>query len=141
MKFMFLILALVVSTSVFAYECGDHPFSSTSKQDGSKIGLFATLEDFDGSKSWSIENGEPPLSISEAVVIVKAWAASFYTRFDSVAVSSFRMQGDVCWKAKDQWVYVFDLAPIIDGNKLYGSAYMAAVTMSGKVIEPREYSE
>ena len=69
------------------------------------------------------------------------WARNFYTRFDSVAVNGVRLQEYGCWEARGNWLYVFDRSPVIDGNKLYGGAYMAAVTMSGRVIGPREISE
>ena len=135
------ILILASATPSFAYKCGDSPFTSTRTQDGKKIGLFATSKDFEGTEKWDINNGEPPLSISQAISIVTEWSKGFYTRFDSVAVNSFRVQEYGCWDAKGHWLYVFDLSPIIDGNKLHVGAYMVAFTMSGKVMEPREFSE
>tara|TARA_R110002073_G_scaffold329152_2_gene511184 strand:- start:777 stop:1211 length:435 start_codon:yes stop_codon:yes gene_type:complete len=134
-------LSLFSATTAFAYKCGDSAFTSTTTQDGKKVGLFASAKDFEGAKEWDVNSGEPPLSISQAVSIVTEWSKGFYTRFDSVSVNSFRMQEYGCWDAKGHWLYVFDLSPIIDGNKLHGGAYMAAVTMAGKVIEPTEFDE
>jgi hypothetical protein len=135
------ILTLASASPVFAYKCGDSPFTSTRTQDGKKIGLFATAKDFLGADKWDINSGEPPLSISQAIAIINEWSKGFYTRFDSMVVNSFRVQEYGCWDAKGHWLYVFDLSPIVDGNKLHGGAYMVAVTMSGKVIEPRKFSE
>ncbi|MDQ2076384.1 hypothetical protein [Marinimicrobium sp. ABcell2] len=135
------IILLAISSSVFAYECGDRAFTSTRTQDGSSIGLFASAEDFEGAEKWDINSGEPPLSVSQAVSIVTEWAEGFYHRFDSMAVKSVRIQEYGCWDARGHWLYVFSLSPVIDDNRLHGSGYMAAVTMSGKVIEPREFGE
>ena len=35
------------------------------------------------------------------------------------------------------WIYIFMLQPEIDGNPVFGSQHLAAVTMSGEVIKPR----
>ena len=131
---------LILSCShTFGYKCGESSFYSTTKKDGTKIGLFATDNDFEGTPKWNIQKGEPPLSISSAVNLVNEWSETFYTRFDSVKVNSFRLQEAGCWRQKGNWIYVFDLTPVIDGNELHGSGYMVAVTMAGKILPPREF--
>lgn len=140
-KYLILVLASFIATPGIAFQCGERPFTSTRFQDGTQIGLFAESEHFEGAQTWEINNGEPPLSISQAITIVQEWAETFYERYDSVKVSNLRLQEFGCGEARHHWLYVFNLTPVIDGHKLYGGAYMAAVTMSGKVIEPRKFSE
>ena len=134
---VFAILMVLISQQAFAYECGERPFTSMTVN-GVNVGIFAKVEDFEGSPEWKIDEGDPPLSISSAVTLVKKWSVVFYPRFDSVNISSFKMVGSACWTLKNQWVYVFTLTPVIDGNELHG-AYIVAVTMNGTILEPREY--
>lgn len=134
-------LFLFISSPGFAFKCGDDPFSYTTKPNGNKIGLFANAKDFENTPKWDMHNAEPPLSISSAVSLAKEWADSFYTGFDSVKIKTIRIQEYGCWDAKGNWFYVIDFTPIIDGNKLYGSGYMVAITMAGKILEPREYNK
>ncbi len=141
MKYLVTLLLLAISKSAFSYDCGSSPFISTQKDNGEKIGLFASKKDFEGAEKWLIENGEPPLSISEAVLLASEWANRKYTRFDSIKINSITLQEASCSKLKGHWLYVLDLSPVIDGNKLYGSGYMVAITMSQNILEPRAFSE
>ncbi len=122
-------------------KCGDHPFMSSTKSDGTKVGLFATVEMLRKTPKWNPEAGEPPISISHAVSEVKRWAKSFYSRFDDIEVDRISLSENVCWEVKGRWLYVISLTPIVDGNKLHGSSYMAAVLMDGTIIEPRTYAD
>lgn len=135
------ILMLIASASSFSYDCKEHPFYSSTQKNGKTIGLFASNEDFENTPEWEITEGEPPLSISSATNIVKHWSKTFYPRFDTVEISGLSLQDGICAAKKNHWVYVFHLSPVIDGNQLHGSGYMVAVTMSGKIIEPREYNK
>ena len=140
MKYVYAILvSIFVSAQSFASACGDHPFYASHENDGRKIGLFANSDDFLNSPTWDIDDGEPPLSISVAVSLVKNWAKDFYPKFDSVSISTVGLQRLGCWDLANHWVYVFSLAPVIDGNTLYGGGYVVAVTMAGKIVPPKSY--
>ena len=140
MKHVYVIFAaMIVSVQCFASACGDHPFYATHESDGGKVGLFGNSDDFKNSPKWDIDDGDPPLSLSGAVSLVKSWAKDFYPKFDSVAVSTVGLQRMGCWDLSDHWVYIFSLAPVIDGKKLYGNGYVVAVTMAGNILPPKSY--
>jgi hypothetical protein len=134
-------LALVVLFSFFlnsnAIGCENKPFITSQTGDGKSFGLFADAKYFKNAPEWNIASDEPPLSISSAVEIVNSWAESFYHKYDKVKIENIRIQSPWCMGDK-AWVYVFTLQPEIDGNPVFGSQYLAAVTMSGELIEPRE---
>ncbi|WP_299599717.1 hypothetical protein [uncultured Microbulbifer sp.] len=141
MKIILTVIFMLTTVSCFAGSCGESPLISTANADGKKVGIFAKSGDFEESLKWDINHGEPPLSISKAVGIVQAWSKNYYSKFDTVLVHSFNMQEFTCWGRTGHWLYVFQLIPVIDGNRLFSSSYMAAVTMSGKVLEPQAISE
>ena len=141
MKYLSILGMLLFSVEVSAYECGSSPFRTSENGKGVKVGLFIQNEDFVNSPKWSLGSGEPPLSISKAASIISDWANQNYTKFDSMKISSITLQENGCLVLKDHWIYVVDINPIIDGNELFGGGYMAAITMEGKIIEPRDISE
>ncbi|MAD74175.1 MAG: hypothetical protein CML20_05160 [Rheinheimera sp.] len=136
-----LIFLLLVSMHSFAQGCNDSPFMSSTGQDGKKTGLFVKPNTFDGALAWEIGESDPPLPINAAVLIAQNWANGFYSRFDSVAVSSISINlvSDCAPRAGSHWVYIFSLAPVIDGNRLYGARYMVGVTMGSNIIEPEDF--
>jgi len=123
-----------------AFACSsDRPVLSTEKDDGTKVGLFISMTQIEATPEWNPEDGEPPLSISTAYRLVKDWGNQEYARYDSVKVQGLRLTAYGCSRVSDRWYYVIDLAPVIDGNKLWGSGNWAAVLMDGTVIGPREF--
>ena len=123
-----------------AFACSsDRPVLSTEKDDGTKVGLFISTTQIEAAPEWNPEDGEPPLSISTAYRLVKDWGNQEYARYDSVEVQGLRLTAYGCSRVSNRWYYVIDLAPVIDGNKLWGSGNWAAVLMDGTVIGPREF--
>ena len=116
------VIALAFTSAAQAFECGQGPVLSTTKADGTKIGLFISEDQIMASPKWSPENGEPPLPLSRAATITKQWAKAEYKRFDGVNIQTINLNPYGCWKHRDHWYYVFHFSPVIDGNALYGSA-------------------
>lgn len=142
MKFVPTLVVLISLTfgSASTFACSaDRPVLSTKKDDGTQIGLFISNEQIKATPEWNPEEGEPPLGVSEAYRLVKDWDKDAYSRYDSVEVDDFTLSKYGCSLVSDRWYYVIDLAPVIDGNKLWGSGNWAAVLLDGTVIGPREF--
>jgi hypothetical protein len=138
MRTVILFLLATVSTGACAGDpdCGDHPVITTTKDDGTTIGIVITDEHLRKSPRWSIEAGEPPLSISKAVAAAKAWGKKTYTRYDDVRIQSISLDAIGCRSVRDKWYYLVHFSPIIDGNAVFGGGFFAAVLMDGTVIGP-----
>jgi hypothetical protein len=126
----------VLFTSAVYGECGDHAFYSTRKDDGTGIGLVATDKDLTHDPVWAPGHAEPPIGPGRAYDLAVAWAGSNWKRFDSFGLESINLQTVGCDPSNRKWVYVVSLAPVIDGNRLFGGNYMVGVLMDGTVIAP-----
>ena len=123
------------------YDCSKVPLLTTVKEDGSKVGLLASEEQFSKSPAWSPEKGEPPLSISKAVQIAAKWAKNEYKRYDGVKIEVITLNDYGCMSGKGHWYYTFHFAPVMDGSVLHGSGYFAAVLMNGTVVGPTKLKD
>jgi hypothetical protein len=133
---MFLLAAAFTGAHAARPDCGDHPVMTTTKADGTTIGVVIKDEQLKKSPTWNIESGEPPLSISKAVTAAKAWGKRTYTRYDDVRIQSISLSAIGCTSVKDKWYYMVHFSPIIDGNAVFGGGYFAAVLMDGTVVGP-----
>ena len=138
MRAIVLVLVAVASLGAHAQsrECGNHPVLTTTKEDGRTIGIIISDEQRRKAPNWNIDSGEPPLSISKAVVAAKAWAKKTYTRYDDVQIQSISLSSFGCSSMKDKWYYTVSFTPIIDGNAVFSGGYFAAVLMDGTVVGP-----
>ena len=46
-----------------------------------------------------------------------------------------------CTGAKNKWFFAFSVAPIIDGESLFGGQFSVVVLMDGTVVEGRKKSK
>jgi hypothetical protein len=130
--------ALMFTAGCNAYaQCSAHPFYATQKEDGTRIGLVATDADLARDTAWTPGHGEPPISAGQAYDLARAWARVNWKRYDSFGLESISLQTLGCDSSNKKWVYVVSLAPIIDGNRLFGSTYVVGVLMDGSIIAPR----
>ena len=130
---------LLLACLVSAEEKGEPFVYTTSNTDIPNFGLWCEEGVSDTDNPWVIESEEPPISISVAVATVFEWASRFYISFDSIFIHDIVLQHNPCSMAKNQWLYRFDFLPIVDGKIIGDGDYLVAVTMSGMIIEPREY--
>ena len=129
--------AVMITASDAAFgACGDHAFYSTQKEDGTAIGLVATDKDVARDPSWAPGHTEPPIAAGRAYDLAVAWASANWKRFDSFQLESINLQTVGCDSSGKKWVYVVSLAPVIDGNRLYGGNYVLGVLMDGTLITP-----
>lgn len=137
------IIASAVSVALFGaavvQACGTHPVLSTEKSDSTNIGLFIDRAAIEATQAWSPKKGEPPLGVSQAYQLAREWARGHYQRYGDVKVREVSLTSYSCSRVQDRWYYVFDLIPVIEGNRAWGSGNWAAVLMDGTVIAPREY--
>jgi hypothetical protein len=133
---LLLLCVTVLTAHASPPDCGNHPVLTTTKADGTAIGIVISDAQIGKAPTWSIESGEPPLSISKAVAAAKAWGKKTYTRYDDMRIESISLNSLGCSSSKNQWYYVVNFSPIIDGNVLFGGSYFAAVLMDGTVIGP-----
>lgn len=136
LKYLVLVVLVALFLNSNVYGCENEPFITSQTGDGQSFGLFADKKYIKNAPEWNITSEEPPLSIFNAIEIVNSWAESFYQKYDKIKIESIKLQSPWCMGPK-VWVYIFMLQPEIDGNPVFGSQYLAAVTMSGEVIKPR----
>jgi len=128
-----------LSVSMADFRCGgDYPVLTTQKDDGTRVGLIVPSDALSRAPTWKPEDGEPPLSISEAREAVLEWAEDQYSRFDSVEVAEITLRSSGSCSTGERWYYVFDLRPILDGNSFWGSGNWAAVLMDASVYGTQE---
>lgn len=128
----------LIAMPVAAIACGDRAVLSTTKKDGTKVGLVITSEQVESGIKWNPEQGEPPLSISQVYRKVLHWAKAEYSRYDRVEVREIALTKMGCYLVEDFWYYQVDLIPVFDGNEVWGSGNWAAVLMDGTVIGTTE---
>ena len=138
MRIAFLPLMAAISCMAHAgpSDCSNYPVLTTTKEDGTTIGIVISDELRKRTPQWNIESGDPPLPLSKAVAAAKAWAKKTYTRYDDVKVECVTLNSYGCAIAKNQWYYLVHFSPIIEGNALFGGTYFAAVLMDGTVVGP-----
>ena len=137
MKYSLAVILLALSTLAFA-DCGTRTVMSTTRDDGTKIGIVISDAQFARAPKWSPDKGEPPLSVSQVVKISMAWAKENFKRFDSVQIQSINLSEIGCTPGERQWYYLIHFFPIIDGNRVYSGGHFAAVLMDGTVIGPTQ---
>jgi hypothetical protein len=118
------------------YSCESRPMLTSTKEDGSKVGLFISSAQILNTPEWKPGSGEPPLALSKAVQLAQEWAKSEYKRYDGVQVRSIGLSEYGCPGYKGHWYYTVYFTPVIEGNVLYGSSNFAAVLMNGDVVGP-----
>jgi hypothetical protein len=130
-------LALVLTLfGLPTYACSDFAVYSSTRDDGTELGLFLSKE-IASTASWVPQGDEPPLSLGSAMTTALAWGKQTYTRFDSVEIESISLQRYGCSELHDKWYYIVNFRPYIDGAAIYSSGHFAAVLMNGQVIAPR----
>ena len=129
--------SLLLESAVACVE--DRPVLTTTKNDGTRIGIFLSRSTVEQTAPWRPEDGEPPLSISTAYTIVKDWAHSKYSRYDGIQIREITLRSYGCSLSPNRWYYIFDISPVIDGNTLFGSGNWAIVLFDGTVVGPRKY--
>ena len=136
MRTLILIL-IIMPTIVFARDCEDHEARHITDMDGKTTILIVPRSKVVNGPQWSPKSSNVPLSMNGAYELVKSWASTNLTRYDSIEVQSIKAERYGCWfgsSNKDYWYYVIEYSPVIDGNKLYGSGNLLAVLMSGEVV-------
>jgi hypothetical protein len=138
MRRLFVIaLALMFTASCEADgQCGAHPFFTTQKEDGTRVGLIATDADLARDPAWTPGSGEPPISPGRAYDLAVAWARANWKRYDSFGLETINLQTVGCDSSHKKWLYVVSLAPVMDGNRLFGGSYDLGVLMDGSIIAP-----
>jgi hypothetical protein len=119
------------------YGCGSTPVVSTEDK-GRRIELVLDGAAVAKTPTWTPTKGEPPLSVSKAAAVALAWAKVRYKRYDSVEITELSLKEFSCSSVSDRWYYQVEFAPIMDGNRLFGSGNWAAVLMDGTVVGPIE---
>jgi len=137
----FIFLLIIISGAAFG--CGgEYIVRSAVKADGTSVGIVVHESDFDNIPIWVPRVNDPPLSLSAAREIALAWAQTEYYRYDRVEISqesSLSLVGPLeCTSSRDNWLYIFDVRLVIDGNLVTGAGNWVAVFMDGTIAGPTE---
>jgi hypothetical protein len=143
MRYPIFAIALFLWPQPFAQasDCGKRPVMTTTRQDGTKVGVLISDAQFAKAPSWSIGDGEPPLPISKAVEIGRKWAAVEYKRYDSVRIQSISLSQSSCMSDSRKWYYMLHFVPVMDGNPVYGGGNFAAVLLDGTIVGPTQLKD
>ena len=132
---LFFTFATLFSCSAHAgYYCGNEVARSATDDKGRKVELVINFDALRRTKSWSPGDGEPPLSISNAVKIAKVWAKAHYTAYDEVRIEEIALTRYGCYDVNNKWYYRFDFMPFRKGSGVRQPGQWAAVLMDGTVI-------
>jgi len=129
---------LLFTGSASGFDCGKEFRLSTTREDGTTVGLIIAPEPVMAAPQWTPRDGEPPLSVSEAVEIATRWGRGRYTRYDRVEVAGIDLGEYQCGDVSDRWYYTLTFRLFIDGNGLLGAGNFVAVLMDGTLIPPTE---
>jgi hypothetical protein len=132
----FLSVLLLTCCSWAQADCGSRAVMSTTRDDGTKIGVVISDAQFMKAPAWSPDEGDPPISIAQVVKISSAWAKENFKRFDSVQIRSISLSEVGCASSKRSWYYLVHFTPILDGSRVYTGGHFAGVLMDGTVIGP-----
>lgn len=127
---------LLGCSTLAAADCGTRTVMSTTRDDGTKIGIVISDAQFSRAPSWSPEKGEPPLSIAQVIKVSLSWAKQTYKRFDSVQIQGISLSEVGCNPGERSWYYLVHFAPIMDGSRIFSGGYFAGVLMDGTVVGP-----
>jgi hypothetical protein len=133
-----LAIALFSASGLATAQCGSHAVMSTTREDGTKIGIVISDAQLAHAPAWSPDKGEPPLSIAQVAKLSLTWAKDNYKRFDSVQIHSIDLSEVGCTPGKHQWYYRVEFVPIIDGSRVYSGGHFVGVLMDGTVIGPTQ---
>lgn len=133
----FAIALCVIDAAASEGPCGLTPVLS-AEQDGKRFQLVVDSAHVQKTPAWNPSKGDPPLSFAELVTAAMAWAKERYKRYDSVTIREITLVEYGCSRMQDRWYYRVDFSPVMDGKRLWGSGYFAAVLMDGTVVGPTE---
>jgi hypothetical protein len=87
---------------------------------------------------WSPAAGPPPLPISKAVDLARAWMKKRHPDVKDFAIASVTLapSNACCSGATERWYYRVEFYPIVGGQRLYGGHFIAVVLFDGTVVEP-----
>lgn len=124
----------LASGDVLAFGCTNSAMISTTRDDGTRIGIVLPDDAAARTPEWESADSEPPLALSRAMALSLEWAQKAYSRFDSVEISEISLRRLPCSRNRDRWFYLVDFNPMIAGNRMYGTGNWAAVLMDGSVV-------
>ena len=135
-------LLVVTAALMFTASCNAHDECGAKtlfvhEGDGTTIGLVASDADLARDPVWAPGHGEPPISPGRAYDLALAWARANWKRYDSFGLEEIILQTAGCDSSRSKWVYVVELTPVIDGNRLFGGSWFLGVLMDGSIIAPK----
>lgn len=128
------VIILVATGSAHASDCGKMPVMSATTSDGKKVELVLDSVLVGRTPSWLPGASDPPISISRATELSLSWAKNHYSQFDSVEIREISLTSLGCVGSSNQWYYVVEFIPVIDGARKYSPGNWVAVLMDGTVI-------
>ena len=132
---LFFTFATLFSWSAHAgYNCSNEVARSATDDKGKKIELVIKADALLRTKGWTPGDGEPPLSITNAVKIAKVWAKKHYAAYDDVVIDEVALTRYGCYAINNKWYYRFDFIPFRKGSGELQPGHWAAVLMDGTVI-------
>ncbi|MDH4099617.1 MAG: hypothetical protein OEV28_03460 [Nitrospirota bacterium] len=128
-------LVLVTSFTACAHYCSDVPTVVHQKQDGTRLEIWVPSDVMTKTPKWIPGDGEPPLSVRDAISIAQNWARSKFSRYDRVDIVDIDLFGRSCWAAEGHWFYIVHFTPVINGRPVLDTSHFVAILMDGTVVE------
>jgi hypothetical protein len=128
-------ISIVVAASTWAQP--DVVSLSHVTSDGKTTIHKITASEAQKLPEWDPESGKPaPLELSTAIKLGKEWMKKKNPKMDDFTVGSISVEKVGYGSIPNRWFYKVEFDPIVGGQKLFGSQFMAVVLMNGTVVEP-----
>jgi len=114
--------------------CDAQRNSAIAINNGVRVRLTIPDSSYAGQPTWSPEDGEPPVSITEAMSLIQGWVKSKHGASRDADFNSLNLSpGEGCSGAS-AWHYIVYFGYLEDGEPVDGFTDVAAVMMDGSLI-------
>jgi hypothetical protein len=127
-------LACLSSTVIHAQEAKPSPQARTTIRGGS-YAYKLTDQDFANTPSWNQEEGEPPLSLGQAVKVARDNLPRFVKNAESWKMRQVALQS----MGQDKWYYAVHFFCLgVACRETEERSFEAIVKMDGTIVEPKK---
>lgn len=127
---------VLASTPVSAAGCGKMPVLSATDPSGGRIELVLDSDSIEQTPQWTLEKGEPPLSVAKAASLAKKWRKENYKDMSDAEVRQISLTSLGCSSMNGHWYYVVEFLPKVNSVPRFEPGNWVAVLFDGTVVGP-----
>ena len=128
---------VLVSTPLYA-QPETHPLRYMRVHNGGELQFDITRTQIEKVPAWTPQDGTaPPLQIDAAVDLGLASVRARHPDFSTFELGLIEISRiHTPHPLPNRWAYFVRFTPVVDGNRVMGGTYVAAVLMDGTILEP-----